>query len=226
MKPSNSQITARARFAVNLRSARLAHGFSQEELAARAGLHRNYIGSVERNEKNISIDSMETACELSLGLMLWTCWSGSEHETSSRSCETPRPDAEHPEAPEAGLQSMESTTSSRTMAARFSKSCFTRALTILPGREGNDARDENGREYELKSVNIHLTQELLHAPPYESAHHWEVQAGGLDICRLRRNRADRDISSDSRHKLSPTSQNGPRSGPTMATRTSTTPRFH
>jgi transcriptional regulator with XRE-family HTH domain len=59
MKPSSSQITARARFAVNLRSARLAHGFSQEELAARAGLHRNYIGSVERNEKNISIDSME-----------------------------------------------------------------------------------------------------------------------------------------------------------------------
>ena len=59
MKPLNSQITARARFAVNLRSARLAHRLSQEELAARAGLHRNYIGSVERNEKNISIDSME-----------------------------------------------------------------------------------------------------------------------------------------------------------------------
>ena len=31
-------------------------------------------------------------------------------------------------------------------------------LTILPGREGNDAKDENGREYELKSVNIRLTQ--------------------------------------------------------------------
>lgn len=31
-------------------------------------------------------------------------------------------------------------------------------LTILPGREGNDARDENGLEYELKSVNIRLTQ--------------------------------------------------------------------
>lgn len=59
MNPSSSQITARARFAVNLRSARLARGFSQEELAARACLHRNYIGSVERNEKNISIDNME-----------------------------------------------------------------------------------------------------------------------------------------------------------------------
>jgi hypothetical protein len=31
-------------------------------------------------------------------------------------------------------------------------------LKILPGREGNDARDETGREYELKSVNIRLTQ--------------------------------------------------------------------
>ncbi len=30
-------------------------------------------------------------------------------------------------------------------------------LTILPGREGNDARDETGREYELKSVNTRLT---------------------------------------------------------------------
>jgi hypothetical protein len=31
-------------------------------------------------------------------------------------------------------------------------------LTILPGREGNDARDDSGREYELKSVNIYLTK--------------------------------------------------------------------
>ena len=29
-------------------------------------------------------------------------------------------------------------------------------LTCLPGREGNDARDDEGREYELKSVNISL----------------------------------------------------------------------
>jgi len=31
-------------------------------------------------------------------------------------------------------------------------------LTILPGREGNDAIDASGREYELKSVNIELTR--------------------------------------------------------------------
>lgn len=31
-------------------------------------------------------------------------------------------------------------------------------LIVLPGREGNDARDEDGNEYELKSVNIRKTR--------------------------------------------------------------------
>lgn len=31
-------------------------------------------------------------------------------------------------------------------------------LEVLPGREGNDAKDSNGNEYELKSVNIQLTR--------------------------------------------------------------------
>lgn len=31
-------------------------------------------------------------------------------------------------------------------------------LTVLPGREGNDARDSAGKEYELKSVNTDLTK--------------------------------------------------------------------
>ena len=51
--------SARQRFAQNLRAARLARGLSQEELADLAGLHRTYVGSVERGERNISIDSME-----------------------------------------------------------------------------------------------------------------------------------------------------------------------
>lgn len=46
-------------FAHNLRSRRTLLGLSQEELADRAGLHRTYVGSVERAERNISIDNME-----------------------------------------------------------------------------------------------------------------------------------------------------------------------
>ena len=33
-------------------------GLSQEELAAKAGLHRTYLGSVERSERNISLSTM------------------------------------------------------------------------------------------------------------------------------------------------------------------------
>lgn len=51
--------TARQLFARNLRKARTSLGMSQEVLAEKAGLHRTYIGSVERSERNISVDNME-----------------------------------------------------------------------------------------------------------------------------------------------------------------------
>lgn len=50
--------TARQIFARNLRETRIDKGLSQESLAALSGLHRTYIGSVERGERNISIDNM------------------------------------------------------------------------------------------------------------------------------------------------------------------------
>lgn len=51
-------ITPRKILGHNIRRLRLATGLSQEELADRAGLHRTYISSVERGERNVSVDNI------------------------------------------------------------------------------------------------------------------------------------------------------------------------
>ena len=56
---AKTQVPARIRFARRLREERTGRGISQEELADLAGLHRTYVGSVERGERNVSIDNME-----------------------------------------------------------------------------------------------------------------------------------------------------------------------
>ncbi|QTN48182.1 helix-turn-helix transcriptional regulator [Ectopseudomonas mendocina] len=46
-------------FAANVRRRRLELGLSQEELAEAAGVHRTYVGMLERGEKNVTIYNIE-----------------------------------------------------------------------------------------------------------------------------------------------------------------------
>jgi transcriptional regulator with XRE-family HTH domain len=51
--------TAREILAGNIRRLRKERGWSQEELAEKSGLHRTYVGDIERLERNVSVDNIE-----------------------------------------------------------------------------------------------------------------------------------------------------------------------
>lgn len=55
--------STRALLARNLRAMRERRHLSQETLADLAGLHRTYVGSVERGERNVSIDNIHRLAE-------------------------------------------------------------------------------------------------------------------------------------------------------------------
>jgi transcriptional regulator with XRE-family HTH domain len=59
----------RALFGKRVRELRTARGFSQEELADRAGLHYTYVGGIERGERNpalVNIGRIAAALGISL----------------------------------------------------------------------------------------------------------------------------------------------------------------
>ena len=59
----------RAVFGRRVRELRLGLKLSQEELAERADLHRNYIGGIERGERNVSLVNIEKIAK-ALGISL------------------------------------------------------------------------------------------------------------------------------------------------------------
>lgn len=69
MVPSSEPL--RQRFADNLRELRNSRGLTQEELAEKAGLHRTYVGSVERGERNLTLESMRRLAE-ALDVSVWS----------------------------------------------------------------------------------------------------------------------------------------------------------
>lgn len=57
LSPMNRELSKK--FGERVRTLRNALGLSQEKLAEKAGVHRTYIGMIERGEKNITLSNIE-----------------------------------------------------------------------------------------------------------------------------------------------------------------------
>lgn len=72
-------LSLRQRFGRAIRRLREKADYSQEAFADRCGLHRTYMGSVERGERNISLDNIEKIAK-GLGLTVGQLFAETERE--------------------------------------------------------------------------------------------------------------------------------------------------
>jgi len=79
-KPSKK---LRLTLAENLLAFRRAKKISQEELADICGLHRTYIGSMERGERNVTLSTLELVAK-ALGTSVPSLLTSGGHEQSNR----------------------------------------------------------------------------------------------------------------------------------------------
>lgn len=54
----DTKVTIQQKFGKRVRTLRLAKGYSQEELAFRAEIHRTYLGGIERGERNPALKNI------------------------------------------------------------------------------------------------------------------------------------------------------------------------
>ena len=141
-------------------------GLTQEELAFKADIDRTYIGYIENAKQNISTEKL---CAIAAALKI---------EVADLLKETASVGHKAIEEPETAYTAIEvfnliypSLKMLQDLAAKngindifqdnggkLLQVLLITGLKNLPGREGNDATDQDGNEYELKSVNISLTK--------------------------------------------------------------------
>jgi transcriptional regulator with XRE-family HTH domain len=156
-----------SRFGERLRQARIGQGLSQEELAHAAGLHRTHVSLIERNRRSVRLETLEklaVALRIEPASLVPTIGDGPLHNTDQSER------GHHPEIVRLN-QLFPHIRAYQELAAKHGigdifqdnggkilQTLLILNLTYTGRREGNDARDEQGNEYELKTVNVRLTR--------------------------------------------------------------------
>ncbi len=139
-------------------------GLTQEDLAIKAGIDRTYIGYIENAKQNISTEKL---CSIASALKI---------DVADLFKREKNPEiVSEPQATYGAidvfnlifpsLQVLQDLAEKNGINDIFQDNggkllqvLLITGLSDLPGREGNDAVDEDGNEYELKSVNVSLTK--------------------------------------------------------------------
>lgn len=143
------------RIGTNIHALRKERGWTQEVLAEKAGVNDKEISHIEAGGRNITIATLvklANALEVCPASLLEKDYSHTDPVLKMnyifkylREYQTI--------ADEYGINDI-----FQDNAGKLLQVLFITGLAVLPGREGNDAKDVLGNEYELKSVNAKLTK--------------------------------------------------------------------
>jgi transcriptional regulator with XRE-family HTH domain len=146
------------RFAARLREIRESRGLSQEALADAAGIHRTHVSLIERNRRSVRLDTLfrlASALEIDPADLVRGLVDAPSRPEVSVTSEFDRlfPFVRrfHALATRHGIQDIFQDNGGKLLQA-----LLVLGLHRLERREGNDAVDDRGQEYELKTLNVRL----------------------------------------------------------------------
>jgi transcriptional regulator with XRE-family HTH domain len=141
--------------AKNILFLRKQNGITQEELATNAGIDRTYIGYIENSKQNVTLRvliKIANALKVDVSDLLKPIKPETDIEKLNRLFPFIKQYQELAENTN-GINDI-----FQDNGGKLLQVLLITGLKDIPGREGNDAVDSQGNEYELKSVNISLTK--------------------------------------------------------------------
>lgn len=141
--------------AENIVAARKEKGLTQEELAFQAGIDRTYIGYIENYKHNVSL-GMLIKIASALDLELLDILKPKEEKSDIGKLNELFPYIRKYQKLAEDSNGINDIFQDN--GGKLLQVLLITGLKDIPGREGNDAVDDEGNEYELKSVNIKLTK--------------------------------------------------------------------